>query len=137
MTRQALSFVYAQALLVAAGLGTGYDALSPGFAARSADGPFYCCDLMSSGGYDDAFMMLFFFLALPALLRLARFSRAITRLETVLFIATIGAALAALGLASMDCANPLYTAFGIPDLVLATALVAAAFSVPLHLTLRR
>lgn len=130
--RKAGHLAYIAALAMMAFVGLAYEDLSSGLAFPDADGPFFCRDLFSSGGDDDAMIGSFGIFLAPLALRLLRLNRAVARYEIVLFWICAGLVCLSLMLASTDCASIFYTAFVLPDPLLAGALIAlplAAFLV--------
>ncbi|MFC6759351.1 hypothetical protein ACFQFQ_07365 [Sulfitobacter porphyrae] len=109
-------------------IGISYGNLSRGLAARTPDGPSYCNELLSSGGDDSAMVSAFSLFFIPLIVRLYRFVHEISAVEVWLFVGAIVVSVLALFLATLDCAQVLYTAFGIPDLYLASVLVALPLS---------
>ncbi len=110
-----------------------------GFVSGPTGGePFYCNQLMSSGGEDDLMVALFVVFALPFVVRVIAmwFSRP-GRVELAIW--GIAAAVACFGLflASLDCAAIFYTAFRLPAPELAAALIALPLSGLLLWLLRR
>lgn len=136
MQRNTLIAAYMACLTIMVTIGMAYGVLSPGLAAPGGDGPFFCRNLLSSGGDDDAMMLAFALFALPLALRLVRLNRRIAGYEVLLFWICFAASGAALLLASLDCASIFYTAFVVPDVVLAAALVALPGSAVLLTRLR-
>ena len=137
MTHRAISFVYLASLVVMIVVGFGYGTLSPGLAARTSGGPFYCKELMSSGSDDDAMIFVFALFIVPLIARVSRLRRGITHIELVMFSACAFAGCFSLWLASVDCASIFYTAFVVPDFALASALMALALSTASLAVLRR
>ena len=113
--------LYFAALLAGAGVGLFWDRLSPGFGDRVGG---LCRELISSGGGDDAMMLSFAALIVPAALRLMRWGKPIPWTEGTVLARASGLALAGFLLASRDCAAILHTVFARPDPALATALIA-------------
>jgi hypothetical protein len=109
-------------------VGLRYQAHSPGLAAPTGQGPFYCNWLMSSGGGDSAMVTTFAVFLVPLLFRLARILRPPSGIELAVYVASFLLVCLALFLASLDCAHILYTAFVVPDHWLALALVSLAGS---------
>ncbi|MCA0045197.1 hypothetical protein [Celeribacter litoreus] len=81
-----------------------------GFIAGRVNPASYCSVLMSSGGDDDAMIFALVIFALPMALRIARFHRPWTRIESVLYGFSWLGAIFAYFLATMDCAAPVATA---------------------------
>lgn len=124
MQRNLLSAAYVALLSIMVVVGLNYEAVSPGLAAPGGDGPLFCRQLLSSGGDDEVMITAFGLFFLPLALRLVRMNRPVAGYEVVLLWVCLGVAGAALMLASLDCASILYTAFGVPDLWLAGAMLA-------------
>ena len=136
MRRIAPSLIYIACLIWLALVGFAYPRLSRGLAAAGAEGPFYCHELQSSGGEDDAMIAAFVLFLLPLLLRLALIRRAPGGIEIFLFGCCLVVTFLALWLASLDCAEVFYTAFALPDPVLAFALLALPLAALALLVLR-
>jgi hypothetical protein len=121
------SYLFLLALMCA--LGLTYGSYSGGAASYTPDGPFFCNELQSSGGEDTLIIGFAFILfGLPLLVGLLRFFKTVSNFEVGFFCLSALAAIIALGLASLDCAQIFYTAFGIPDPYLAAALVSLPVS---------
>lgn len=120
--------IYTFLLAVLSFIGLSYETLSRGLAARTPDGPFYCDELLSSGGDDSAMVFAFALFFMPLIVRLYRFVREISVVEVWLYLGALAVSVLALFLATLDCAQIFYTAFGIPDMYLATVLVTLPFS---------
>ena len=105
-------------------VGLSFENLSSGLANSSSDGPFFCRTLESSGGDDDAVVFVFVLFALPFLARLCRLKHKAGKSEIILFSSCILLVCVALTLGSIDCASIIYTAFIVPDIMLAVALLA-------------
>ncbi|MEQ5872193.1 hypothetical protein J4E08_20195 [Sagittula sp. NFXS13] len=118
-------------------VGFTYGRYTDGAAARTLDGPYFCNELQSSGSDDTAVIgFAFIFFSLPLLIRLLRFSKGVSKFEIgVLGVSTI-VAVGALLLASLDCAEIFYTAFGVPDPHLAAALLVLPTSLALLIRMR-
>ncbi len=127
-------FVVSLAFLIATGtqsvLAFRYPDMTPGLAAP---GPFYCNELQSSGGEDTIMIALMSVSAIPFLIRLAFFRSWPSRVEQAAFWLVALIAAAGPALAALDCAHIFYTAFVIPDRVLATILLCWAVSALLML----
>ncbi|MCU1126875.1 hypothetical protein JAK51_11675 [Stenotrophomonas maltophilia] len=95
---------------------------SPG--GFAAPGPFFCKELLSSGGDDDVMIMAFIVFALPLVLRVIRLLCRVGVYEVWLFYICVAFVGFSLMLASLDCADVFYTAFVLPDPALAAALLA-------------
>lgn len=65
-------------------VGAAFDALSRGLTARTAEGPFFCAELQSSGGDDDAMIFAFVIFAVPLAVRIVRTGRAYAGYELAL-----------------------------------------------------
>ena len=105
-------------------VGLSFENLSSGLANSSSDGPFFCRTLVSSGGDVDAVVFVFVLFALPFLARLCRLKHKAGKSEIILFSSCILLVCVALTLGSIDCASIIYTAFIVPDIMLAVALLA-------------
>ncbi len=136
MSHRAVSLVYVASLVVMVVVGLGYDNFSPGLAAPSSGGPFFCKNLMSSGSDDDAMIFAFVVFVVPLTIRILKPRDGITNFESVAFFLCAFAACFALWLASLDCASIFYTAFVVPDVALAGALGALALSTAMLTCLR-
>ncbi|MBI1492137.1 hypothetical protein [Halocynthiibacter styelae] len=102
---------------------------SLGFAAQSAEGAFYCRDLLSSGSDDGAMVFIFKIMAVPFTLRFLLFGERPYVIEVGVFALSVALVIGAMFLASLDCAQVFYTAFVLPDVLLAVALVSLAGAV--------
>lgn len=123
------------ALLCAVGF--TYGSYTGGAATRTTDGPFYCNELHSSGGDDTAVIGFAFVLfSLSLLIRLFRFFKSVSRFEVGVHTVSLLAAIGILFIASLDCAQIFYTAFGVPDLHLAAALLSLPISLALLIGIR-
>ena len=122
-----LGTVLCLAIMFAVGL--RYEAISPGLAAPTPGGPFFCNGLLSSGGDDSVMIAGLALFAIPFLSRLPGFFQPPSRLELAVFAGVVAVALSCLFLASLDCAHIFYTAFAVPDPPLAAALIALPLSV--------
>ncbi len=81
-------------------------------------------------------IVVFFLMALPAVLRLVRFVREPSNIEICIFaVAVFLAALSQL-VASLDCAQPLYTAFIVREPGLVVLFSALVVSIALMIVLR-
>lgn len=136
-TNTAVSVAYAILLAAMVYIGQRWGTLSPGFASPTESGPFFCKELFSSGGDDDAMMGAFTLFVLPLALRLGRLFRPIAKYEVWLFYVCACLVIFSLILASLDCADIFYTAFVIPDPVLAFALIVMPIAALLLFYLRR
>ncbi|MGU3401512.1 hypothetical protein ACLBWS_17565 [Brucellaceae bacterium D45D] len=87
MMNFSLSAIYIACLSLMAVAGFYYDAISPGLAAQTSDGPFFCNELLSSGGDDDAMIFAFSLFSLPLLLRIIRYNKNIAGYELIVFFA--------------------------------------------------
>ena len=120
--------IYSLLLTMLSFIGVSYDNLSRGLAARTPDGPFYCNEMLSSGGDDSAMVFAFSLFFIPLIVRLWRFGHEVSAVEVWLYVGALAMSVFALFVATLDCAEILYTAFGIPDLYLASVLVALPLS---------
>ncbi len=118
------NLVYLTLLAWVTTVGAAFDTLSRGLAARTAEGPFFCSELQSSGGDDDAMMFAFVIFAIPLAVRIFRSGRAFSGYELALVWGCGGVGGVALWLASLECAEVFYTAFAVPDATLASILIA-------------
>lgn len=125
MTHKAIYMFF---LVVLSTVGITYENVSAGLAAKSVNGPFYCSNLKSSGSDDTAMLFVFSLFLIPLAARFIRLHRDISFAEVVVFYVVMALSIAGLFLASLDCAEILYTAFGVPDLYLASALIALPIS---------
>ncbi len=131
-----LSIAYITLLAAVAYIGQHWEVLSPGFTSPTDNGPSFCKELFSSGSDDDAMMGAFMLFVLPLALRLFRLLRPVAKYEVWLFYICVSLAIFSLMLANLDCADIIYTAFGIPDLVLAFVLIAMPLTALLLFYLR-
>ena len=132
-----LRMAYLLLLALMCALGWTYGSYSGGAAAFTLDGPFFCSELRSSGGDDTAVVGFAFTLfGLPLLVRLLQFFKAVSKIEAGIYYFSALAAIMFLFLASLDCAQIFYTAFGIPDPYLAVALVSLPASFLLLVRMR-
>ena len=122
------SLGYAALLLLMECVGLLYDSLSRGLAEPGEGGPFFCRELLSSGGDDSGLVSAFAAFLVPASLRLARLSAGPAGYEGLVFLICLVLSCASLALARLDCGAIVYTAFGVPDPMLAAALVALPVS---------
>lgn len=136
MRRIAPTLTYLACLTWMALVGLIYTKLSPGLAAYTSEGPFFCHELQSSGAEDDEMISAFILFLLPLTLRLALIKRGISWIELPMFCFCLAVTLFALWLASLDCAEIFYTAFILPDPALAGALIALPCSAITLLLLR-
>lgn len=136
MSRLSLTVIYFACLAFIVLVGLGYEALSPGLAARSGDGVFYCRELMSSGGGDDVMVVAFVLLLIPLILRAFRINRGVAAYEVVALCTCVTLVAFNLGVASLDCAEILYTAFIVPDPLLAGTLISLPTAVVVLACLR-
>lgn len=137
MTRlRGLSLVYGLLLVLMAGVGLSYEGLSPGLAAPTDGAPFFCRELRSSGGEDDALIIVFAVFLVPLGLRVFRFAAPVARVEAIAFWVCGALVCFALFLAGLDCGSVFYTAFVVPDPLLAGALMALPGAALLLVALR-
>ena len=128
MKRTLISSAYMASLLLMVFIGLQYDNLSSGLASYTSQGPFFCNELLSSGGDDSAMVFAFVLFSIPLLLRAARWKRPANKLEVAIFGACLACTCLALFLATLDCASIFYTAFVVPDFYLVSALIALPLS---------
>jgi len=128
MKHRLLCLTYLGSLMAMSVVGLGYAVLSRGLAAPTPQGPFFCRELLSSGSDDDLMVGAFTLFAIPLLYRIARWNRDVSVRETIVFGICLATTGLALWLASLDCASLVYTAFWVPDLFLATAILALPIS---------
>lgn len=121
MTNKAIYMFF---LAVLTTVGVTYENVSAGLAAKSVNGPFYCNTLMNSGSDDTVMVFVFSLFLIPLAARFVRLHREISFFEVVIFCVVMALSIAGLFIASLDCAEIFYTAFGIPDFYLAVALIA-------------
>ncbi|MHA3915378.1 hypothetical protein [Halovulum sp. GXIMD14793] len=105
-------------------IGLRYEELSLGLAAPGETGPFYCRNLLSSGSDDNVMIFVFVIFVVPMSLRVLRVSRSVAFYERMSLWVCIAVTCAVLFIASLDCASIFYTAFVVPDMLLASALIA-------------
>lgn len=132
-----VSTIYFLCLGVMIMVGYSFEADPLGFAARGPDGPFSCKALLSSGGDDDAMVVAFVLFAVPFAIRSFQLRTVPKTLEICVFVGVLLAVTGALTLASFDCAEVIYTAFIVPNLMLAVAVIAMPVSGALLLYLKR
>ena len=137
MTRLSLRAIYLACLTLMVFVGLNYDAISPGLAERGADGPFFCAELLSSGGDDSVMVFAFALFALPLALRTILFNQRVATFELTIFLCCGLATALALWIASLDCSSLFYTAFVVPDLFLASAMLALPLATISLVALRR
>ncbi|QDC10849.1 hypothetical protein FHY55_17120 [Oceanicola sp. D3] len=120
-------------------IGLWWPGRAKGFVPGPAEGePFYCNQLMSTGGEDDLMVALFLVFALPLAVRaIAMLFAGPGRAELALWGLATSLAGFGLFLASLDCAAVFYTAFTLPAPGLAAALIALPLSGVLLWALRR
>ena len=117
--------------------GFTYGSYTGGAAARTPNEPFFCNELQSSGGDDTAVIGFAFILfTLSLLIRLFWFFKSVSKFEVGVHVATVVASVCVLLLASLDCAQIFYTAFGVPDPHLAVALLSLPISLALIVRMR-
>lgn len=116
--------IYMFLLVVLTTVGIAYENFTLGLAAKSADGPFYCNTLMSGGSDDTVMIFVLSLFSIPLAARIIRLYREISIAKVAVFYIVMALSVAELFIASLDCAEILYTAFGIPDFHLAIALIA-------------
>ncbi|MFZ7090067.1 hypothetical protein [Primorskyibacter sp. 2E233] len=133
---QIASLTYAALLFLMAFVGVKIGDLSAGLASPSQGGPFFCRNLLSSGGDDDAMLFAFAVFSIPMVVRVFRFKRRVAGYEIVAFALCVLSTCFSLFLASLDCASIFYTAFSIPDTLLAAALASMPMSAILLFKLR-
>jgi hypothetical protein len=134
---RALAISYVLCLFVQVYVGFVWPGGGPGFAAPTADGPLFCADLVSSGGDDDAMMIAFLLMLLSAAVRILRWGQSANRIELAVFWLSVALIVATLWLASLDCANVLYTAFTLGHPLLLAGLVALTGAAVLMTAARR
>ena len=122
------SSLYLAALCVMIFVGHNFETLSAGLAAPTGNAPFYCRELLSSGGDDDVMIASFVLFWIPLFFRLIKFRRRPSRFELLIFSLCFCLVSIALWVATLDCANIFYTAFVIFDPYLASALIAFLMS---------
>ncbi len=118
-------------------VGLNYEAMTDGLAGNVDGIPFYCRELMSSGGDDDVMIGTFGIFVFPFALRLFLIWRDFTRFEMVIYFIALGLVVFALILSSLDCADIFYTVFFVPDFMLAWAIISTVFSLCLVLEMSR
>ncbi len=128
-----LSYIATQTLLAFTGL--TYHSLSPGLALSVSGGAFFCRELLSAGSDDDAMILVFSLFSLPLLLRVFWSRRKVTPFEIIVLLCCVAAAVVSLWVASLDCADVVFTAFVLPDRLLASALMALPVSVAMLIAL--
>lgn len=130
-----MAYLFLVALMFAIGL--VYTPYSDGAAAFTPDGPFFCTKLRSSGEDDTVIVALAFMLfGLPLLVRLLRFLKDVSSIEAGIYYVTAVVAILFLYLASVDCAQIFYTAFAVPDPLLAVALTSLPASLIILIRMR-
>ncbi|MCK0143083.1 hypothetical protein [Aliiroseovarius sp. F20344] len=116
-----LNLLYLSSLATISVVGLLFDTLSHGFHATG--GEFLCRDLKSSGGDDDAVVVMFITLIIPIVIRLMRMKKSYTRMELLVLLVCLGLSVFGLWLAALDCADIWDTAFAIPDYALQAGLL--------------
>lgn len=116
-----LNLLYLSSLATISVVGLMFDTLSHGFHATG--GEFLCRDLKSSGGDDDAVVVMFITLIIPIVIRLMRMKKSYTRMELLVLLVCLGLSVFGLWLAALDCADIWDTAFAIPDYALQAGLL--------------
>jgi hypothetical protein len=81
-------------------------------------------------------ILAFSLFSLPLAMRIIRYNERIVRSEMIVFLCCWAATTFALWLASLDCASVFYTAFLLPDPLLASALLALLVSMISLIVLR-
>ena len=136
MQRAWLSSLYIIFLCVIVGIGLFYTSVSNGFAAPTGDRPFFCRELKGGGSADEVMLLTLIIFLVPALIRLFRFNRRPGLWEAFVYLSCLLLASVALLVAGLDCASLIYTAFGVPDLWLATLLISIPVTAILMTVLR-
>lgn len=136
MNKQVAQIAYVLVLIGMVAVGLTYDVLTRGLAAPTETGPFFCRKLRSSGGDDSAMVFAFVVFSVPLLLRLWQFRRRVYAFEVIIVWTSACIASLSLFISSLDCASKFYTAFIVPDPLLAFALLALPSSIFLVTVLR-
>ncbi len=111
------SIIYISALSFQVLLAITYGSLTLGFASNVEGSAFYCRELFSAGGDDDAVLMVFILQIIPILLRAFSFLREAFRTEV--FVSLCSSAIAFLAIWFVpDCGNLFFTAFVLGDVSL-------------------
>lgn len=108
-----ISLIFCLSAMIAIASALGFATYS-GFFVGSAETPFRCSQLLSSGG-DDEVAMAFLIIVIPCILwRALHWKRRISVLEIGVFFGAYGAAFASI-MMSLDCGDFFFTAFGVGD----------------------
>jgi hypothetical protein len=130
------STLYLLALAIQIVIGFYWPGNSNGFAAKTVTGPFYCNELLSSGGDDSTMVVVFVLLFIPLLIRVFLFTRRVSIWELGTFVLTASIVVVGFYAATLDCAEFFYTAFGVPDIPLQIAIYSFLMSIYLIFRLR-
>ena len=133
--KTAFNLLYLAALITISVIGLMWESLSNGF--HASGGEFLCRNLKSSGGDDDAVVVIFVTLVIPAMIRAFRVKLPYTRIELTIFCLCLALSAFGLWLASLDCADIWDTAFAVPDYALQAVLFAMVLVLACGFTLRR
>jgi hypothetical protein len=109
-------------------VGLNFSELSNGLASRTSGDPFYCGAGFGSQADSNAMVFAFVVFAIPSVTRLVRFNKPMSFFEFGLHLFCLCFVIVAFFLATMDCGDIFYTAFILPDLYFASALVSLLFS---------
>ena len=116
-----LNLLYLASLATISVVGLMWNTVSHGF--HASGGEFLCRELKSSGGDDDAMVVMFITLIIPMIIRLMRIKKPYARMELLVLLLCLGLSVFGLWLAALDCADILDTAFAVPDYALQAALL--------------
>lgn len=137
MKRWMFELFYLMSLAWAVSIGLTFEELSRGLATKTESGPFFCRDLLSSGGDDNAVIFSFVLCAVPLALRLIRLTKPVWPGERIVLAVVVTTVSSLLFLANLDCASIAYTIFVVPNVLLGSAVLGMFVSIPLLLGLQR
>jgi hypothetical protein len=132
-----VSLLYVTLLLYAASVPFFWPTNGIGFVAGSRSAPFVCSELMSSGGDDNAMIIGFAGMSIPAILRVILLLKLMGRVEFGFFLVSMALSLGVVSLASLDCAEIVHTMIWQKDFVLVSAYGAALAALALGIILRK
>ena len=123
-----LSALYLSGLATMIFVGWNFSELSNGLASRTSGDPFYCGGGLGSQPDSNAMVFAFIVFIISSFIRLVQFNKPMSFFEFGLHLFCLCFVILAFYLAVMDCGDILYSAFILPDLYLASALVSLLFS---------
>jgi hypothetical protein len=121
--------MYLLTLATQIAIGFYWPRMSNGFAAKTDAGPFYCNELLSSGGDDSTMVVVFVLFIIPLLIRVFLFARRVSNWELGIFILTASIVIVGFYAVTLDCAEFFYTAFSVPDIPLQLAIYSYLLSI--------